>query len=44
MLTIDKYNMPIWKDGYKGTGIKANQIEKFKDKWNKIEKLINPKS
>ena len=44
MLTIDKYNVPIWKDGlYKGTGIKANQVEKYKEKWNKIEKLIGQK-
>jgi NAD(P)H-flavin reductase len=44
MVTIDKFNMPTYKGGFKGTGIKVKQIEKYKEKWNKIESLKNPKS
>jgi hypothetical protein len=36
---IDGY-IPLWKDGYKGTGIKPNQIVQHKEKWNKLEELL----
>jgi hypothetical protein len=35
----DEY-VPIWSDGYHGTGIKANHLIRFKDRWNKIEKMV----
>ena len=36
---IDGY-IPLWKDGYEGTGIKPNQIVQHKEKWNKLEELL----
>jgi hypothetical protein len=37
---IDGY-IPLWKDGYKGTGVRPQQITEHKEKWEKLERLLD---
>jgi hypothetical protein len=36
---IDGY-IPVWKDGYKGTSVRPQQIAEHKEKWEKLRKLL----
>lgn len=36
---IDGY-IPKWKDGYVGTGVRPNQINQHKERWDKVEQLL----
>jgi hypothetical protein len=36
---IDGY-IPLWKDGYSGTSVRPHQISQYKERWNKLEKLL----
>jgi hypothetical protein len=35
-VTIDDKNMPTWKDGYQGMGVKPDMIKEYKEQWDKI--------
>ncbi len=37
---IDEKNMPTWKDGYQGMGIKPEMVKEYKEQWGKINKLV----
>lgn len=39
-VTIDNRNMPTWKDGYQGMGIKPEMIKEHQDQWDKIKKMV----
>ncbi|MFC1957008.1 hypothetical protein ACFLVY_01765 [Chloroflexota bacterium] len=39
-VSIDKQNVPIWKDGYRGMSIKPTMIQEQKERWDKIEIII----
>jgi hypothetical protein len=39
-VTIDEKNMPTWKDGYQGMGIKPEGIKEHKERWDKIAKMV----
>ena len=39
-VTIDDENVPHFKDGFVGTGIKANEVVQFKNKWDKIVDIV----
>jgi len=34
---IEDGYIPVWKDGYKGTVIKPEQIAEYKERWDKLE-------
>ncbi|MGY0288674.1 MAG: hypothetical protein ACUX7D_08005 [Candidatus Methanodesulfokora washburnensis] len=36
---IDGY-IPVWKDGYKGTSVRPQQIAEHKEKWEKLKRLL----
>lgn len=33
-------HIPVWVDGYKGIGIMPNQVEEYKEKWEKITQIL----
>lgn len=37
---ITENNIPIWKDGYKGTGIRPQMISEHKEQWDKIKEMV----
>ena len=37
---IDEKVVPIWSDGYKGTGLKPKVLEKYHERWDKILKRL----
>lgn len=39
-VTIDEINIPTWKDGYIGMGIRPRMIEPYKERWDKIDMLV----
>jgi len=39
-VTIDEKNIPTWKDGYQGMGIKPEMVKEYKEQWGKIKKIV----
>lgn len=39
-VSLDGKNMPTWRDGYQGMGIKPKMIQKHKDQWDKIKNMV----
>lgn len=39
-VTIDRRNMPTWKDNYQGMGIKPEMIKEHGERWDKIKKVV----
>jgi len=35
-VTINEQGVPIWSDGYKGMGIHIDQVEPFREAWDKL--------
>ena len=43
-VTISDENVPTWKDSYVGMGIRAVQVEPFKEAWGKVIDLVGLES
>ena len=41
---LDTNNVPTWKDGYIGIGIRPADIQEFKDRWIKVETCLTGRS
>ena len=39
-VTIDEKNIPTWKDGYQGLGVRPEVIKQHKELWEKIRKML----
>ncbi|NLA40494.1 MAG: hypothetical protein GX874_03650 [Smithella sp.] len=39
-VTISSTNIPTWRDGFVGMGIKSADVQAYKEKWEKIEKCL----
>jgi len=39
-LNLDDNGVPMWSDGYRGIGIKIEDIEKYKERWDEFEGKI----
>lgn len=39
-VTIDEKNMPTWKDGYQGMGIRPEMIKEHKERWDRIKEIV----
>ena len=38
---LKEEHIPVWQDNFKGAAIKPTQVEKYKEKWDKIIKISN---
>lgn len=43
-VTVSIENVPTWKDGYCGMGIKPADVSHFKDCWDKVEQCLTNRS
>ena len=43
-VSIDEKNMPTWKDGYQGMGIKPHMIEEYQERWDRIADMVGEES
>ncbi|MDW8008468.1 MAG: hypothetical protein RMK67_02755 [Chloroflexota bacterium] len=37
---LEQGYIPVWKDGYRGTGVRPDQIGDHREKWDKIVRLL----
>lgn len=41
-ISLDKDFVPTWRDKYVGMGVKSGDVTKYKERWEKISKLLGP--
>lgn len=39
-VTINENNIPTWKDGYRGMGIKPEMVKGHKEEWDRIKSML----
>ena len=37
---IIEKNIPVWRDGYQGMGIRPQMIREHKDRWDKVKERV----
>ncbi len=37
---LEQGYIPLWKDGYKGAGVRPSQIAQHRERWDKIARLL----